>query len=155
MANSAKIQSYWLGAPLIDLDRRAFETTLLQRFTSNTEHALAYVDKLAEQQAAKARVLLIYNAVLFAVLTFSSAAVMQPRLFALGGLLAVLSALLLLGTLYVAWGPSRDHGSAERAFRRTCDTFYRRAYVLTLALAATALATFIVAVPLLARFAPA
>ncbi len=154
MANSAKAQSFWLGAPLIDLDRRAFETTLLQRFSSSTEHALAYVDKLAAQQAAKGRVLLIFNAALFAVLTFSNAAAMQPRLFALGGLLALLSALLLLGTLYVAWGPTRDHASAEREFRLTCDTFYRRAYVLTLALAATALATFIAAVPLLARFAP-
>ncbi len=154
MANTAKIQSYWLGAPLIDLDRRAFESTLLHRYAPNMEQALAYVDKLSEQQAAKGRALLIFNAVLFAILNFSNAAAMQPRLFALGGLLALFSALLLLGTMYTKWGPNRDHASADREFRLACDTCYRRAYVLTFALAATALATFIAAVPLLARFAP-
>jgi hypothetical protein len=154
MANSARIQSYWLGAPLIDLDRRAFESTLLQRFAPNMEHALAYVDKIAEQQAAKGNALLVFNALLFGMFTLSSAATMQPRLFALGGLLALFSALLLLGAMYTRWGSTRDHASAEREFRLSCDSCYRRAYVLTFALCATALATFIAAVPLLARFAP-
>ena len=155
MANSAKIQSYWLGAPLIDLDRRAFEATLLQRFSPNMEHALAHVDKVSEQQAAKGNALLVFNALLFGMFMISStAATMQPRLFALGGLLALFSALLLLGGMYTRWGSTRDYASADREFRLSCESCYRRAYVLTFALCATALATFIAALPLLARFAP-
>jgi len=154
MANSAKIQSYWLGAPLIDLDRRAFETTLMQRYAPHLDQALAQVDKLSEQQAAKGRVLLVFDALLFGLLPLSQAAASQPRLFALAGLLALFSALLLLGAMYTPWGAPRDHASVEREFRLSCDALYRRAIGLTFALGASGLATFIAAVPMLARFAP-
>ncbi len=154
MANSAKIQSFWLGAPLIDLDRRAFESALLARFSSSKEYALAHVDKLSERLAAKARTILVFDALLIGLYPLSSAAVSQPRLFALAGLLAVFSALLMLSGMYMPWAAARDQGSVDREFRVACDTLYRRSITMTFALAATALATFAAAVPLLVRFAP-
>jgi hypothetical protein len=144
----------WLGAPLIGLERAAYERTLLQRFGMATDQALAHVERGAERQLANARALLPFNAILFAVLVFSDARVTMPRLAILGGLLALLGCLFALAMLTTRWGDEHQHADVAGEFRRSCDSFYRRALLLRFTLVCSSLATAIMAVPLLRQLGP-
>jgi hypothetical protein len=154
MTSTTGGRSHWLGAPIIGSDRAAFERAVLQRFALSTDQALAYVERGAERQLSNARALLPFNAVLFAVLMFSDARATMPRLAVLGGLLALLACLLALGTLYTRWGDNGQHADALAAYRHACASIYRRALLLRFTLVFAALATAIVAVPLLRQLGP-
>ena len=154
MTSTTRGSTNWLGAPLIGLERAAYERTLLQRYSMATEQALAHVERGAERQLANARALLPYNAILFAVLVFSDARVTMPRGAILGGLLALLACLFVLASLYTRWGDDGQHADAAGEFRRSCDSFYRRALLLRFTLVFSGLATAIVALPLLRQLGP-
>jgi hypothetical protein len=146
--------SYWLGAPIIDMDRRAFERTVMRRFEMTTGGAQAYVDRIAERQMAKAGSLLPYNAILFAILSFSDAKTALPRLTLLGGLAAVASCLFLLAVLHTSWGQAADYADPQIEFRHACQDCYRRAYLLSAGLALSVVATAMAVGPLLRQLAP-
>lgn len=151
MMSSPSGRSHWLGAPVVGLDRAAFERTVLQRFGMATDQALAYVERGAERQLANARALLPFDAILFAVLSFGGTTTALPRL---GGLLALAACLLALAALATRWGDNSHYADAGGDFRRACAGVYRRALLLRFALVASALATAIAALPLLRQLAP-
>jgi len=146
--------SYWLGAPIIDMDRRAFERTLLRRFEMAVERAQSYVDRIAERQLAKAGALLPFNAIMFAVLSFSDARATLPRLSLLAGLAAIASSLFLLALLHGSWGQADDYADPQLEFKRTCQDCYRRAYLLSAGLVLSMVATALASAPLLRQLAP-
>ena len=154
MMQKTSNRSHWLGAPIIDMDRAAFERTVLKRFDLGTERALNYVEKIAERQLGKARTLLPYNAILFALLALTDAKAQMPKLALLGGLLALAACLLTLAIMHKAWGTTADHADALMDFRRCCADCYRRAYLLTFTTGMTAVTTAIVAIPLLRQLGP-
>lgn len=147
-------RSHWLGAPTIGLDRDDFERTILARFANATDGAIAYVERVGDRQITKAQALLPFNAILFALLTMPDTRTAIPRLAFLGAVLAVLACLFALASLYTSWGASRQFASAQDDFRRVCRQCYRRGYLLTFALCASALATAIVVLPLLRKAMP-
>ena len=74
MLRSSTTRSNWIGAPLIGMDRRMFEESLLKRFPPPaTEQAVGYIERVTDRQVSKARGLLIFNAVLFVILGFAGA----------------------------------------------------------------------------------
>lgn len=147
-------RSHWLGAPTIGLDRTDYESTILRRFAQNADAAIVHVERVADRQLAKAQALLPFNAIVFALLTLTDARSALPRLAFTGALLAVISALFCLATLYSRWGATAEFRTALGEFQRACRQCYRRAYLLTFALGASALATAILALPLLRQAMP-
>jgi len=154
MISSTSGRSHWLGAPVVGLDRAAFERAVLQRFAMATDQAQAYVERGAERQLANARALLPFNALLFAVLTFSDARTTLPRVAFLGGVLALAACLFALGALYSRWGDTSRYADAASDFRHACGSVYRRALLLRFALVCSALATASVALPWLRQLVP-
>ncbi len=147
-------RSHWLGAPTVSLDRSEFERTILARFAHATDAATAYLERLGDRQVAKAQALLPFNAIVFALLTMTDARSVLPKLAMLGALLAVLAALSALASLYTSWGSATEFATAQAEFKRMCRQCYRRGYLLTFALCASALATVIAVLPLLRQVMP-
>lgn len=147
-------RSHWLGAPTIGLDRTDYENTILARFANDAQAAVAYMERVGDRQLAKAQALLPFNAIVFALLTMSDARTVLPRLAFVGAVLAILACLFALASLYGSWGSVSEFSTARGEFLRACRQCYRRAYLLTFALCASALATAIVVLPLLRQAMP-
>ncbi len=138
MLRSSTTRSNWIGAPLIGMDRRTFEESLLKRFPPpSTEQAVGYIERVTDRQVSKAKGLLIFNAVLFVILGFAGAKASMSSWATFGSLAVVVSSLSLLFLMYGAWGATENYADAESDFRRSCKNFYRGAYLLTISIVTT------------------
>ncbi len=154
MSTYSTERSHWLGAPIIELDRTAFERSLLRRFSMAGEPALAYVERVAEQQLSKAQAILPFNAIVFGVIMLSEVRGAFPRLSMIGGLLVIVSCLCALAVMHAPWAAPSAYGDATADFRRACETVYSRAWKLAFALAGSAIGTLVLALPLLRQLVP-
>ena len=139
-------QPFLLGAPLSAADRAEFEAAILNRFPGPAiEQAVVYADRITDRQINKARGLLSFNSVLFAVFAFHpDTFVMRP----FGTLLTLVSSLMLVLLMYVSWAPAKDFVSAETDFRNSCRVCYRRAWILTVAIVLSLVSVGIASAPL-------
>lgn len=152
MSRSTTTRSNWLGAPLIGLDRRNFEESILKRFPPpTTEQAVGYIERATDRQISKARGLLIFNAVLFVILSFVASRTPLASWATLGSIALFVSSLSLLFLFHTSWGQAEQYATAESDFRRACQTFYRGAYLLNIAITATTVALVIAGVTLFAK----
>jgi len=152
MLRSTTTRSSWLGAPVVGMDRRAFEALMLKRFPPPaTEQAVGYIERVTDRQVSKAKGLLVFDAVLFVILGVAGPNTSMSSWAIFGSLALFVSSLSLLLLMYASWGATENYADAESDFRRSCANFYRGAYLLTIGIATTTLAMGIGAVTMLMR----